>query len=315
MQRTPPVIPGRQVTGLSAVLLPFLGGSEIDWDSWEAHVRRTLDAGLIPAVNMDTGYIHSIDQTTQQEILKRTRTLTGGGPFAAGACVHDAPDVPFEIDACIRQVDLVQSHGGTPVVFPSWGLAQLSDDGIVSAHHEIAQNCDAFIAFELSPQFAPFGRIWPLDVFEQMLKIPQCVGSKHSSLQRIPEWERLILKSRLRPDFHLYTGNDLAIDMICYGSDYLLGLSSFAPDLFAQRDQWWADQDPRFRELNDVLQYLGEFTFRRPVPAYRHSCAQFLHLQGHIRDSTPPAGAPRRPDSDLEVLQKILTRLQDVASR
>ena len=35
----------------------------------------------------------------------------------------------------------------------------------------------------------------------------------------------------VRPDFLVLTGNDLAIDMVMYGSDYLLGLSTFAPDV------------------------------------------------------------------------------------
>ena len=63
---------------------------------------------------------------------------------------------------------------------------------------------------------------------------------------------------------------DLAIDMVMYGSDYLLGLSTFAPEEFARRDRMWAQGDPGFHELNDALQYLGAFTFRAPVPAYRH---------------------------------------------
>ena len=35
-----------------------------------------------------------------------------------------------------------------------------------------------------------------------------------------------------------------------------------------------------FYALNDLLQYLGTFAFRPPVPAYRHSAAQFLKLRG-----------------------------------
>ncbi|NIR37108.1 MAG: dihydrodipicolinate synthase family protein, partial [Actinobacteria bacterium] len=78
---------------------------------------------------------------------------------------------------------------------------------------------------------------------------PQCIGAKHSSLQRQPEWERLALRDEVRPDFMVLTGNDLAIDMVMYGSDYLLGLSTFAPDRFADRDRLWADGDPAFHEL------------------------------------------------------------------
>ena len=137
------------------------------------------------------------------------------------------------------------------------------------------------------------------------MEIPACIGAKHSSLERGPEWERLALRDRLRPEFLVLTGNDLAIDMVMYGSDYLLGLSTFAPDLFARRDAWWEAGDPRFYELNDALQYLGRFAFREPVPAYRHSAAQFLRLRGWTRsDATHPL-SPRRPESDREVLAGI----------
>ncbi len=39
------------------------------------------------------------------------------------------------------------------------------------------------------------------------------------------EWSRLALRDRIRPEFKIFNGNDLAIDMVMYGSDYLLGLS------------------------------------------------------------------------------------------
>ncbi len=97
----------------------------------------------------------------------------------------------------------------------------------------------------------------------------------------------------------------MAIDMVMYGSDYLLGLSTFAPDLFARRDAMWAAGDPAFYELNDVLQYLGFFAFRAPVPAYKHSAAMFLHLRGWIESDVTHPKSPRRPDSDRAVLLEI----------
>jgi hypothetical protein len=97
--------------------------------------------------------------------------------------------------------------------------------------------------------------------------------------------------------------------MVMYGSDYLLGLSTFAPDLFAQRDAYWAASDPRFYELNDLLQYLGHFAFRPPVPAYKHNAAQFLKLRGWIESDEPHPQAARRPDSDIPVLRDIAEQL------
>jgi hypothetical protein len=109
--------------------------------------------------------------------------------------------------------------------------------------------------------------------------------------------------------FQVLTGNDLAIDMVMYGSDYLLGLSTFAPEAFALRDRYWAEGDARFYELNDQLQYLGHFTVRAPVPGYRHDAAMVLHLRGWAATDRTPEGAPRRPESDRAVLADIVERL------
>ena len=121
--------------------------------------------------------------------------------------------------------------------------------------------------------------------------------------------DRLRLRDEVRPDFLVLTGNDLAVDMVCYGSDYLLGITTFAPDLFAERDRRWADGEESFHQLNDDLQYLGRFAFRRPVPAYKHSAAQFLRLRGWIDSDQTQAGAPERPATDLPVLAEIADRL------
>jgi dihydrodipicolinate synthase/N-acetylneuraminate lyase len=157
--------------------------------------------------------------------------------------------------------------------------------------------------------FAPFGKIYSLDVYRGLLGVKRCVGAKHSSLNRELEWQRVRLRDAVRPDFQVLTGNDLAIDMVMYGSDYLLGLSTFAPDLFAQRDRYWREGDPRFYELNDVLQYLGFLAFRDPVPAYKHSAAMFLKLRGWIDcDATHPKSATR-PESDRAILAGIAKQL------
>jgi hypothetical protein len=157
--------------------------------------------------------------------------------------------------------------------------------------------------------FVPYGRIYDLDAYRGLLGIDACVGAKHSSLDRMPEWERLAARDEVRPDFMVLTGNDLAIDMVMYGSDYLLGLSTFAPDRFAERDRMWATGDPGFFELNDLLQELGDFTFREPVPGYRHDAALFLELRGWIGSSRVPDGVTLRPDADVDVLRDIAERL------
>jgi dihydrodipicolinate synthase/N-acetylneuraminate lyase len=302
--------PGRKITGISAILLPFQDNGSVDWAGFNAHVARTADAGLTPAINMDTGYANLIDEATRCEVLAQTRQTLGAGAFVAGAFVGDQPGAAWNPDAYQSQIDLIQQYGGTPVIFQSYGLTQQSPDAIIQAYTSLAKTCDNFIGFELGTMFAPFGKIYDLDVYAGLLEIPQCIGAKHSSLSRVLEWERLDLRDAVRPDFKVFTGNDLAIDMVMYGSDYLLGLSTFAPHLFAKRDAMWAANDPAFYELNDLLQYLGFFAFRNPVPAYKHTAAQFFKLRGWIKcDDTHPRSATR-PESDIAILRDLVERLE-----
>jgi hypothetical protein len=260
-------------------------------------------------MNMDTGYVNFLDDDSRRAVLDASRDVLCGGPFVAGAFVADKPGSPFDRDAYLRQSDSIAAHGGTPVIFPSYGLTGQSDDDIVASYESIGQCCDRFIAFELDQIFAPFGKIYSLNVYEGLLQNASCIGAKHSSLHRNDEWQRLLLRDKVRPDFKVFTGNDLAIDMIMYGSDYLLGLSTFAPDLFARRDAMWEAGDPAFHELNDTLQYLGFFAFRPPVPAYKHSAAMFLALRGWIGSDRTHPGSPSRPESDRAILRDIAERL------
>jgi dihydrodipicolinate synthase/N-acetylneuraminate lyase len=302
--------PHRQIEGISAILLPFLDDAgTIDWPGFRAHVERTAASGLLPAVNMDTGYVNLLDDVMRARVLDEARSVLGGRPFVAGAFVSDRPGATFDREGYLRRTEAILTVGATPVIFQSYGLVEAGDEAIVGAYETLGRACGRFIAFELGTMFAPFGRIYSLDVYEDLMKIPECIGAKHSSLCREDEWRRLMLRDAVRPDFRVYTGNDLAIDMVMYGSDYLLGLSTFAPDFFARRDAYWAAGDPAFHELNDTLQYLGAFAFRPPVPAYKHSAAMFLALRGWIeRDAAHPR-AQRRPSSDRDVLRAILDRL------
>jgi len=299
--------PRRAIRGISAVLLPFEENGEVDWAGFAAHVRRTVAAGLAPAVNMDTGFGNLIDDSTRERALELTRAETDD--FVAGAFVGDALGAAFNAGEYIRQMEMIQSHGATPVIFQSFGLTGNGDDAIVASYAKLAENADSIIGFELSDVFAPFGRIYSMEVYRGLLEIDRLIGSKHSSLNRDQEWQRLMLRDEMRPDFRVFTGNDLAIDMVMYGSDYLLGLSTFAPDIFAKRDAAWASGDSAFYELNDWLQYLGFLTFRPPVPAYKHSAAMFLKLRGWLDcDDTHPQSSTR-PASDREILRHIAEQL------
>ena len=301
--------PKRQITGISAILLPFHDNFEIDWIGLAGQIRRTAEAGLTPAVNMDTGYANLISESERRHVLELAYEVLLDCAFVAGAFVSDNPGDAFNRDAYLRQIESIQGCGGTPIIFQSYGLTEQAGEEIVATYAELSEATDGFIAFELGTMFAPFGAIYDLSTYEGLMRIEKCLGAKHSSLNRQLEWERLVLRDKVRPDFKIFTGNDLAIDMVMYGSDYLLGLSTFAPDLFAKRDALWLAGDSEFHQLNDLIQYLGFLVFRPPVPAYKHSAAQFLKLRGWIDSDQTHPSSPRRPDSDIEILRDIADRL------
>jgi len=303
--------PGRKVEGVSAVLLPYRRDGEIDEAGFRRHLRRTLMAGLRVAINMDTGYVDLLTREEKHRVLAWTsETLREGGfepTFVAGAL--PAPGMECSTTAYRRECETITSAGGIPIVFPSTLTAALDDAALIAFFREIASATDRFLAFELGTMFNPNGRIFPEPVLRGIMEIPQCVGLKHSSLDRTTELERIELRDRLRPDFRIYSGNDLAADIIEYGSDYLLGLSTFAPEIFAVRDAAWARGDVGYFELRDFIQYLGWIGFHDPVPAYKHSAAIFLKLTGSLDSDELHPRASRREDWDRALLADAVRRM------
>ena len=303
----PALKPGRRIEGVTAVLLPFASDDRPDWDGFRSLLERSWTAGLTPAVNMDTGYVNFLAPDERARALAVASEVAGGRRFVAGAFIEDSSGRPAALYG--HAVDQIRRAGGIPILFQSSALAAGHESQVLEVLREVASAGPPLLAFELGPMFAPFGRIYSTDFFVRLLEIEAFVGLKHSSLDRELEWQRLLLRDRHRSDFRLYTGNDLAIDMVFYGSDYLLGLSAFSVDGFAARDRLWLESDPRAVTLNDVLQSLGHLAFRPPVPAYKHSAAQFLKLTGAIGCDHPHPRSIRRPDSDLPILQGIAERL------
>jgi dihydrodipicolinate synthase/N-acetylneuraminate lyase len=302
------VRPRRAIEGISAVLMPFDSAGRPDFAGLARQIERVAAAGLTPAVNMDTGWVHRLDAAQRIEALETARRVLGRARFVAGAYVEDVSG-PMR-DRYRVAIEAIVARGGTPILFPCTELQAASGASIVALFRDLAEGTPGILAFELGQDFVAFGRIFDSDTIRGLLDTEGVRGLKHSSLRRDLEWERLALRDERRADFRVYTGNDLAIDMVVYGSDYLLGLSAFAPEAFALRDRHWRDGDARFYALNDLLQYLGAFAFRAPTPAYRHSAAQFLRITGHLTDDGGPSGAPRRPATDVAVLADVARRLQ-----
>ena len=300
--------PRRKVEGIAAALLPYEADGRVAVATFQQHLISTQRAGLMNAVNMDTGYVNYLSDSEKNDVLGWTRDALGHGtPFVAGAYIEGQDgDI---IALYRREMDRIAAHGGIPILFQTRRLHGKSAQEKAAAYQAICKGHSHVLAFELGAMFAPNGEIFDEDTVRRLLDIPELKGMKHSSLDRTVELSRLALRDAHRPDFRIYTGNDLGINMIEYGSDYLLGLATFCPERFAERDQLWQQGDAAYYALSDALQHLGNVAFRAPVPAYKHSAAVFLHLIGRIPTSRTHPKNPQRPAWESEMLKDCALRL------
>ena len=303
--------PRRKVHGIAAALLPFEEDGSLAVEAFQKHLQATHEAGLTNAVNMDTGYVNHLADAEKQQVLRWAREALGAGvPFIAGAYIEgDEGDL---VSLYRRQMDRIVAYGGTPLIFQTARLHGKAAREKVAVYREACKGYTEVLGFELGPVFAQSGEIFDEETVRALLDIPEMKGMKHSSLDRLTELRRLKLRDAVRPEFRIYTGNDLGINMIEYGSDYLLGLATAAPEKFAARDRWWEAGDPAYYMLSDALQHLGNVMFRQPVPAYKHSIAVFLHLMGRIPSSRAHAQAPLRPAWEVEILRDCAERLDQL---
>lgn len=298
----------RKVQGIAAALLPYAADGKIAVEAFQQHLLATHRAGLMNAVNMDTGYVNLLTGAEKQQVLRWTRECMGSTiPFVAGAYIEDQSGDAVALYR--QQMDAIVAAGGIPILFQSARLHGRPPAEKAAIYKAACQGYAHVLAFELSPKFAPNGEIFDAETFRRLLDIPEIKGMKHSSLDRLQELERLQVRDASRPDFRIYTGNDLGIDMIEYGSDYLLGLATFAPEKFAERDRLWESGDAGYYALSDALQYLGNVAFRAPIPAYKHSAAVFLHLTGRAPTELAHPKSPKRPAWESEMLRDCALRL------
>jgi len=300
--------PRRRAKGIAAALLPFETNGRVAVEAFQNHLYATHRAGLMNAVNMDTGYVNLLSATEKLDVLRWTQEALGrNAPFVAGAYIEGQDgDV---VTLYRKQMDVIVAHDGIPILFQTGRLHGKPSAEKAAMYAAACCGYSQVLAFELGPMFAPNGEIFDLETIRRLMDIPEIKGLKHSSLNRLTELSRLELRDAQRPDFRIYTGNDLGIDMIEYGSDYLLGLATFAPEKFAERDRLWTTGDPAYYAVSDSLQYLGNIAFRDPVPAYKHSAAVFLQLTGRIPTSLTHPESPKRPEWEAEILRDCARRL------
>ena len=82
--------PGRKVQGIAAALLPYEADGRVAVESFKQHLIATHQAGLMNAVNMDTGYVNYLSESEKRDVLRWTAEALGKNvPFVAGAYIEN----------------------------------------------------------------------------------------------------------------------------------------------------------------------------------------------------------------------------------
>jgi len=63
----------RKVQGIAAALLPYASDGKVAVEAFQKLLLATHRAGLMNAVNMDTGYVNYLSDAEKQEVLSWTR--------------------------------------------------------------------------------------------------------------------------------------------------------------------------------------------------------------------------------------------------
>jgi hypothetical protein len=299
--------PDRSVQGAAA--LPVWAGPSgtLDLGGLAARLEATFAAGLTPAVNLFAGSVDLLGLDDRIDVLSTAAGVARGRRFIAGTWpADDAAPLAVRYG---RAVDVVARQGGTPLLLPIPELETLDADALAHLWRQATSGHRGVLALEIAPAFGLPGTIHAPEALSRLLDVPSLGGLVHASLDRGTEWARIEARDVGRPDFRIYSGHERALDMVAYGSDYLLGTAGCAPEAFAARDRAWRAGEPLAFELNDVLQYLGTLMHRDPLPGARHAAVQWLHARGLVRDATPWPGTERRPDSDDVLYRTIAARL------
>src|SRR5262249_39764486 len=149
----------RNVEGIAATLLPYESEGKIAVESFQRHLVATHRAGLINAVNMDTGYVNFLTDAEKLDVLRWTRqVLASDVPFVAGAYIENQNgDV---VSLYRRQMDAIVEACGIPILFQTARLRGKAAGEKASVYQAACRGYTHVLAFELSPRFAANGEIF-----------------------------------------------------------------------------------------------------------------------------------------------------------
>src|SRR6266700_3883060 len=175
----------RKVQGIAAALLPFESDGRVAVKAFQSHLVATHRAGLMNAVNMDTGYVNYLSEAEKEDVLRCTRDALGKDvPFVTGAYIEDEPGDTVELYR--KQMDVMVSHGAIPILFQTSRLHGKPAKEKVAIYQAACRGYSHVLAFELGPVFAPSGEIFDEETFRRLMDIPEIKRRKVSSSKISP---------------------------------------------------------------------------------------------------------------------------------
>src|SRR3981081_2509559 len=132
----------RKVEGIAAALLPFEADGSVAVEAFQRHLVATRRAGLMNAVNMDTGNVNYLSDAEKCNVLRWTReALAGETPigrlafpvaFGAGAAIGGQSGDFLWLDG--REMERIVEFGGVPILFQTARLHGKSAEEKASAY-------------------------------------------------------------------------------------------------------------------------------------------------------------------------------------
>jgi len=139
--------PKRAIRGMSAVLLPYQNDGRIAWNEFEHHLERTFQNGLVPAVNMDTGFGNLLSDEEKLTVLSLTYRIAAGRDFVAGVFIGDQPGDELNAQAYLNRIEPILQYSAIPILFPSYGVASSQESQLFEFFETIARYAPRFLGF------------------------------------------------------------------------------------------------------------------------------------------------------------------------
>lgn len=276
----------------------------IDWDTTLQLRHELWGLGLGVAESMDTAQ-RGMGLSADDAMVLAHRTLAedprGGDGVVVGINTDAlpaaaSPSLQEIADAYLRQLEVVETGGGTAVMMASRHLARVarSTEDYLFVYDRVISSSRRIILHWLGEMFDPaLRRYWgeatptrALDVVAGLIRRHQqkVVGIKISLLD--PKWE-LALRKQLPAGVVMFTGDDFNyVDMIAGDSEghshALLGafaiLAPFASAAFGRLDD--DDDEEGFRAILGPTQPLSRLVFEAPTQYYKVGVAWLAYLSG-----------------------------------